>query len=120
MGKIEEAIGMIKKTLRVSSRYQWSVFDLIWAYSHMNDQKAMQELIDELDARAINEYISPFIRGLAAAWSGDLDLAFKYIEKSYTDHEPMLLTIKTWPNVPDNLKNDPRCRELLKKINFPA
>ena len=119
MQKIPEAIEMIKKTLRISNRYQWSVFDLIWAYSHINDRKAMKILIDELDARAEKEYISPFNRGLAAAWSGDLDLAFKFIEKSYEDHEPMLLTIKTWPNVPDNIKNDPRCQELIKRIGFP-
>jgi len=72
-----------------------------------------------LDARAEKEYISPFNRGLAAPWSGDLDLAFRYIEKSYEDHEPMLLIIKTWPNVPDNLKNDPRCQEMIKRIGFP-
>jgi tetratricopeptide (TPR) repeat protein len=117
--KIPEAIEMIKKTLRVSTRYQWSMFDLIWAYSHLNDRKAMAELIDEMDARAESEYISPFNRGLAAAWSGDLDLAFKHIEKSFDDREPMLLTIKTWPNVPDNLKKDPRCNELVKRIGFP-
>jgi adenylate cyclase len=119
MQKIPEAIDMIRETLRISNRYQWSMFDLIWAYSHINDRTAMKELIDELDARAEKEYISPFNRGLAAAWSGDLDLAFSYIEKSYEEHEPMLLIIKTWPNVPDNLKNDPRCQELIKRIGFP-
>lgn len=119
MGKIHEAIDMIRETLRISNRYQWSVFDLIWAYSLLGDQAAMKKLIDELDARSEKEYISPFNRGLAAAWSGDLDLAFRYIEKSYEEHEPMLLTIKTWPNVPDNLKNDPRGKELIKRIGFP-
>jgi hypothetical protein len=43
-----------------------------------------------------------FNRDLAAAWLGDPDKALKYIEKSYEDHEPMLLTIKTWPDVPEN------------------
>lgn len=56
----------------------------------------MKQLIEELDTRAEKEYISPFNRGLAAAWSDDLNLAFRYIEKAYEDHEPMLLTIKTW------------------------
>jgi hypothetical protein len=62
----------------------------------------------------------PIIEGLAAAWSGDLDVAFSYMEKSYEEHEAMLLTLKTWPNVPDNLKNDPRCQELIKRIGFPG
>ncbi len=119
MNRIQEAIEMIKETLVKSNRYQWSVFDLIWAYSHVPDHEAMKELIAEMDDRSKKEYISPFNRGLAAAWMGDLDQAFLYLEKSFEDREPMLLTIKTWPNVPDNMKADSRYWELIQRIGFP-
>ena len=111
---------MIKYSLNISNRFQWSMYDLIWAYSHINDQAAMQQLIDELNARSEKEYISPFNMALSAAWMNNLDLAITYLEKAYEDREPMLLTIKTWPNVPDNLKNDSRCQELIKRIGFPG
>jgi TolB-like protein/class 3 adenylate cyclase len=119
MNKIDEAITMIKHTLSVSNRFQWSMYDLIWAYSHIGDYTAMKELVDELHARSDTEYISPFNMSLAAAWMGDIDLAIKYLENAFEEREPILLTITTWPNVPENLKNDPRCQKLIKKIGFP-
>jgi len=79
----------------------------------------MKELIDELLSRAGKEYISPFNMALAYSWLGDMDRAIKYLETAYEEREPILLTIKTWPNVPDNLKNHVRCQELIKQIGFP-
>jgi len=119
LNKIGEAIEMMQETLRKWNRFQWSVFDLIWAYSHIPDYEAMKELIDELDYRSATEYISPCNRGLAAAWLGDPDRAFIYLEKSFEDREPMLLIIKTWPIVPDYLKEDIRYQDLIRRIGFP-
>jgi len=42
-----------------------------------------------------------------------------FFEKAFEIKDPVLITIKTWPNVPDTLKNDPRCKELIKRIGFP-
>ncbi|MEO8413685.1 MAG: adenylate/guanylate cyclase domain-containing protein [Ginsengibacter sp.] len=117
--KYTEAIEMIQHTLRVTNRFQWSMYDLIWAYSHVGEHAAMQELINELHKRGDKEYISPYNMALAYAWSGDVESAISYLEQSFEDREPVLLTIKTWPNVPDNLKNEPRCQELIKRIGFP-
>jgi len=36
------------------------------------------------------------------------------------DRDPILLSINTWPNVPDNLKNDPRCQDIIRRVNFPV
>lgn len=120
LGKIQQAIEMIKHTLALSNRFQWSIYDLMWAYHHLGDKAAIKELVTEIDRRGEIEYISPFNRALAAAWIDDLDEAILYVQKSYEDREPMLITVLSWPNVPDNLKNDPRCQEIIKKINFPS
>ncbi|MDQ3682199.1 MAG: adenylate/guanylate cyclase domain-containing protein [Bacteroidota bacterium] len=119
LNKIQEAIEMIHQTLRTSNRFQWSMYDLMWAYSHIGDKAAIVELIAEMNIRADKEYISPFNMALAYAWIEDLNEAITYLEKAYNERDPMLLTIKTWPNVPDNLKNDPRCQELINRIGFP-
>ncbi len=60
-----------------------------------------------------------FTGGLAAAWDRNIELAITYMEKAYEDRDPILVTINSWPNVPDTLKNDPRCQELIKRIGFP-
>jgi len=120
MGRYPEAIEMIQAALRITNRFPWALFDLAWAYRKDGNWARFKEIINELDARAEKEYISPFLRGLAAAQEGDLDLAMIYLEKAFEIKDPVLITIKTWPNVPDNLKNDPRCQELIKRIGFPG
>ena len=119
MNRIHEAIDMIQQTLRTSNRFQWSLYDLMWAYYHLGDKAAIKELIEEVDARAAKEYLSPYNRALAAAWVDDLDEAMVFLERAYEEREPVLLNIITWANVPDNLLNDPRCQALIKRIGLP-
>jgi TolB-like protein/class 3 adenylate cyclase len=119
LNQINEAIEMIKENIKKTDRYQWPVFDLIWAYSHIPDHIAMKELIRELDERSKSEYISPYRRGLAAAYLGDLNEAFMYLERSFEDREPWLLALKIWPDVPNNLKEDARYRNLIHRIGYP-
>ena len=116
--KYPEAIELLTHAVKMSNRYQWAIFNLAWAYHKQGDRAKMKELIDELDARS--EYISPFHRALAAAWDDDIDLAIKYLEKAFDDRDPILLSFNTWPNVPDTLKNDPRCQDIIRRINFPV
>lgn len=117
--KYTEAIEIFQHAMQMSNRYQWAVFNLAWAYSQYGNFSQMKELINELDQRAASEYISPFHRCLAAAWAGDLDLAITYLEKAYDDCDPILITLNTWPNVPDTLRNDIRCQEVIKRMGFP-
>ena len=49
---------------------------------------------------------------------GERDQAFKWFEKVYEDREPSLLWLKVTPDC-DNLRSDPRFRDLLRRVNFP-
>ena len=79
----------------------------------------MEQLINELHERASKQYISPFSMALAYGWLGDIDKAIDYLENAVTDRQPMLLTIKTWPNVPEALLRDARCQKIIEQIGFP-
>jgi TolB-like protein/class 3 adenylate cyclase len=118
--KFPDAIESLTHAMKISNGFQWSLFNLAFAYGESGDKQKMRELIDELDSRSKTEYISPFHRGLAAAWDGDLDLAIEWVKKAMEDRDPILLTINTWGNVPEVLTNDPRCQQLITQINFPA
>jgi adenylate cyclase len=41
MNRIHDAIDMIQQTLKASNRFQWSMYDLMWAYYHLGDKAAM-------------------------------------------------------------------------------
>jgi len=119
LGKYQEAIDMITRILNVSNRFQWSVYDLIWVYSYLGKRSEMEELINELHERATKEYISPFNMGLAYAWLGNIDKAIDFLENAFSDRDPMILMINSWPNVPEALLKDPRCQKIIERIGFP-
>ncbi len=75
--------------------------------------------MNELEKRAIIEYIAGTYTGLSAAYLGDMDKAFHYLEKAYNDHDPILIQLKHSPFVPPSFRNDPRFQNLLDRIDFP-
>jgi TolB-like protein/class 3 adenylate cyclase len=120
MKMYDEAIGYLEHALQMSNRFQWSMFDQVMIYNACGDITKAQMAVEEIEQRSSTEYISPFHRALAAAWMNDYDLAIVYLEKAYDERDPILLTIKTWLNVPKQLLQDPRCQELIRRIEFPV
>ncbi len=76
-------------------------------------------LMNELKERSLAEYIGGILFGLSAAYLGDLDTAFEYLNKAFDDRDTHLIIIKYSPYVPALLKNDPRFKNLLDRIGFP-
>ena len=56
--------------------------------------------------------------GLAAALTGNLDEAFRYMDEALTERDPMLITLKYLEYSPA-LYHDPRFPGLLQQIGFP-
>ncbi|MFN2439390.1 MAG: hypothetical protein ABR503_09345 [Chitinophagaceae bacterium] len=75
--------------------------------------------MEELKRRSATEYIGCTYFGLSAAWLGDVDTAFEYLEKAYIDCDPILTSVKYSPYVPVQVKNDQRFQNLLDRIGFP-
>ena len=75
--------------------------------------------MNELETRSLREYIAGATRGISAAYLGDIDTAFHYLEKAFNDRDSGLLTLKYSPDVPTSLRNDIRFEDLLERIGFP-
>jgi hypothetical protein len=60
-----------------------------------------------------------FFLGLYFSGIGDIDNAFKWLEESYKVRDVELYWLKAQP-VFDILRNDPRYKELYRKIGFEA
>ncbi len=117
--RYEEAIDTFQYLMKISNRHQHAISSLIWAYCSKGNFEEAGKLMNEIEERSKKEYIAGTYFGLSAAWLGGIDTAFNYLEKAYNDHDPILITLKHAPHIPDSLRNDPRFQNLLDRIGFP-
>lgn len=117
--RYDEAIDVFEYLIKISNRHQHAVNSLIWAYCGGGQFEEAKELMNELKKRSAKEYIAGTYFGISAAWVGDIDEAFNYLENGYNNYDPTIITIKYAPYVPPLLKNDPRFEYLLDRIGFP-
>jgi pentatricopeptide repeat protein len=117
--RYEKAVDTFKHLFKISNRHQHALTALIWAYCRNGNFEEARELMSELENRSVTEYIAGTYFGLSAAYLGDMDKAFGYLEKAYNDRDPIIVQLKYSPDVPASLRNDPRFQNLLGKIGFP-
>jgi len=117
--RYDEASDTFKYLMKISNRHQHAVNSLIWAYCSNGKIEEAKELMNELRERSAAEYIAGTYFGISAAWLGEIDTAFDYLENAYNDHDPILITLKHAPHVPAMLRNDARFQNLLDRIGFP-
>jgi tetratricopeptide (TPR) repeat protein len=84
--------------------------------------KMAQEIrLENLNARQAkdpNGYFSPMAFANAYAWGKDKDKTIEYLNKAYEERERPLVELK--PNkIWDFVRDDPRFKELVKKVGFP-
>jgi eukaryotic-like serine/threonine-protein kinase len=81
-------------------------------------QEAIQ-ILDDLQKLAKERYVVPhFFAGIYADL-GDHDRALEYLEKSYAEHCHWLIYLHIDPSL-DDLRNDPRFQDLLRRVGLPA
>jgi eukaryotic-like serine/threonine-protein kinase len=74
------------------------------------------ELIREAQERAEKEYVSQFAIAVVHIELGEIDKAFEALERSVAAKEDALISIRVNPRL-DPIRNDPRFKELQKRIN---
>ena len=117
--RYEEAIDTLNYLMSISNRHQHALNSLIWAYCANGNGREARVLMNELKERSRSEYIAGTHAGLSAAWLGDTDIAFDYLENAFNDRDHILITLKYSPYVPASLRNDARFQNLLDRIGFP-
>ena len=55
---------------------------------------------------------------LTYAWLGDMERAFAWLEKVYSERDPAIIGAKGAPRF-DVLRSEPRFHELLLRMRFP-
>ena len=119
MHQYDESISSFKRAMKISNRHHFAVNGLIWTYCLTGNDEKARILMNELKERAKKEYITNTFTGLSAAYLGDLDEAFDYLEKAYNDRDPILNNLRYEKWGPPQFRDDPRFQKLLERIGFP-
>jgi tetratricopeptide (TPR) repeat protein len=117
MGQPEKGIKEFRKAVELSNRHHRYLGYLGWALAMIDERRQAQEIIEELkdnpnypETNAID--IAHVYLGL-----GDKEKSFYWLEKAYQSGSSGMILIKVEPYY-DDLRTDPRFKNLLKKMRF--
>ena len=80
-------------------------------------QGAVKRIADLLAERSKTKFVGPLHIAVRYSLAGDIDNAIAWLEKAYEMHDPNLPYLLS--PVFDNLRNDVRFQELVRKMNLP-
>jgi len=118
MNRYPEAIAEIEKAVETSQRHPFAVSFLAYAYAKSGRRSDADKLLAELQSRKETEYVPPWVFAMIYAGAGNRDKAFEYLEQARMERQAYLTHLKVDPTF-DNIRDDVRFDELVKKIGIP-
>lgn len=117
-GRNAEAVAEEEKAVELSNRSGIALGDLGYAYASTGSRDQAISVIKELETKyaqkeAIGQYLAVVYAGL-----GDKDKAFEWLEKDLDARNGKLAEIR-WQLQFESLRDDPRFKDLLKRMNQP-
>jgi serine/threonine protein kinase/Flp pilus assembly protein TadD len=111
LGRYDEAIMEFEKASQLRSDGQHPA-RIARVYALMGRQRDARQLLSGLKSGA------PFDTAAVYVALGDVDEAFRILEKAVTERNSLVVFFKEDPTF-ENLHSDPRWKELLKRMDFP-
>ena len=115
--RYDEAISEIKKTIDLPGNWEGAAPDLIYAYSSAGRKEEAQRLLAELQLKSTRQFIPNILLALANAAAGDNEKAIEFLLKALAEKSNQLRPNINEPHF-DQLRSDPRFKDLLKTIGI--
>ncbi len=97
---------------------QQTIALLGFCYGKAGMPEKAREMLQRLDRMAARGYISPYQRAIIYAGLGDKEQVFTELAKAFAENSIWLIWLKV--DLPfRNLRDEPRFKEMVKKLNFP-
>jgi tetratricopeptide (TPR) repeat protein len=117
-GMHAEAIALSEKALLSDPTSQSMLRIAGYSYAKSGRRREAEEIIKRFKDLAKTQYvISYFVANIYAAL-GDKNEAFAELEKAFAERDWELHRLKVYPLM-DSLRDDPRFKEMLKRLNLP-
>jgi TolB-like protein/Flp pilus assembly protein TadD len=113
----DEAISVLNRAIKLSNARPIIVTALGGVYVKSGRREEAKRLLNDLKEREKEEGISTFSAALLNAALGNMEPALDDLYQAYDEHFGLLVYINVEPQL-DPFRNEPRFKELLKKMNF--
>lgn len=117
MKKVDEAIILAQKLVQLTDEAMFALASLAVAYSAAGMKTEMLGMFERMNELSKQRYDSPVSRAIYYLGTGDRQRVMDYLEKAYSDRESMMAFLAVIP-VFDNVCDDPRYQELLRKMGL--
>lgn len=117
MGNCEEALKCCSQARNADaeSKFIDSLEAMTLAFAGRHAEAAA--MLEEITRRSVHDYISPVSIAYICTGLGDLDRAFENLDRAVADRDPNILGLSSNP-IFDRLRDDPRYRALLRKMQL--
>ncbi len=118
LGRYDEATALAEEGLKTSPLSQEDLVIAGLAYAKSGRRREAEQYLDRFRELAKTRYVRTVFTASIYAALGDKDKAFAELEKSFENKDCFLPRIKLDPFM-DSLRNDPRYKDLLKRMGLP-
>jgi TolB-like protein/Tfp pilus assembly protein PilF len=118
MGRKDDAVATMEKAVELSKRQNVILSELGYVYARAGKRKEAMSLAEELQGKyARNEAAG---HEVAAIYSGlgEKDKAFEWLEKDFENRDSRLPSFR-WEMQFEPLRDDPRFKDLVRRIGLP-
>lgn len=119
VGRFDEAADQTIEALRLSGLGDESLAALRSVHVQSGYQSFLRALLAGADAQAAKGYVPAFVQAFYYARLRDGESTLVWLEKAFVERHRYVAYINGDPNF-DFMRDDPRFRELLRKVGFPS
>jgi len=113
----EEAIAPLKQSAEMSVSVHYQAI-LGYAYALANRKDEARTILKKLLNQSESGLSSGFNLAIIYIALGEKEQALSQLEQGYEQHDVWMKELKAWPWF-DRLKNEPRYKDLIRRMNFP-
>ncbi len=118
-GDSERAESEARKSVELSNGIGWSQITLSIVLAQHGKHEEAKKIISTLESSSETQAISPLGIAIIYIVLGEIDRAFDYLEKAIAYRDIWMLSLKYAPEfIP--IRNDPRFKDLVKRIGYPS
>jgi len=114
-GRVNEAREEFERVLELSVGDRWGTPNLVQALAALGETAKAQQLVREIEERALHEPIGRVGMAIMHHWLGDDDAAFRWLERSIEARDYWLVMLRFDPSMM-RLRGNPRFEALMQRV----